>query len=82
MQKGAGLDITENEFLEDYYIYRLNLTPNKDAFNGVDGPKLGGNLTIEVTFEGAMTAVIDLCMLGMFPGLMEIDYQRNVVLPR
>ena len=69
-------------FLEDYYIYRLNLTPNKDAFNGVDGPELGGNLTIEVTFEGATTAVIDLCMLGMFPGLMEIDYQRNVVLPR
>ena len=82
VQKGAGLDITENEFLEDYYIYRLNLTPNKDAFNGVDGPELGGNLTIEVTFEGATTAVIDLCMLGMFPGLMEIDYQRNVVLPR
>ena len=82
VQKGAGLDITENEFLEDYYIYRLNLTPNKDAFNGVDGPELGGNLAMDVTFQVAMTAVIDLCLLGMFPGLMEIDYQRNVVLPR
>ena len=82
VQKGASLDITENEFLEDYFIHRLNLTPNKDAFNGVDGPELGGNLTMEVTFQGATTAVIDLCLLGMFPGLMEIDAQRNVVLPR
>ena len=81
VQKGAGLDITE-EFLEDYYIYHLNLTPNKDAFNGVDGPELGGNLTMEITFEGATTDVIDLCLLGMFPGLMEIDYQWNVVLRR
>ena len=82
VQKGAGLDITENEFLEDYFIYRLNLTPNKDAFNGVDGPELGGNLTMEITFQDATAAVIDLCLMGMFPGLMEIDYQKNVVLPR
>ena len=82
VQKGAGLDIMEDEFLENYFIYRLNLTPNKDAFNGVDGPELGGNLSMEITFEGATTDVIDLCLLGMFPDLMEIDAQQNVVLPR
>ena len=38
----------------------------------MDGPELGGNLTMEVTFQGATIAVIDLCLLGMFPGLMEI----------
>lgn len=76
--QSEDVDITRTEFKKGYNIYAFNLTPNLSVA-GQAQLKHDGNLRLEIAFTAARDHSINVIVMGVFDGKLEITKQRRVI---
>lgn len=77
--KPEDIDLSLDEFGNGYTLFSFNLTPNLTV-GGLSQPIRDGNLRLEMQFSQALTNTINVIVMGVFDGCIEITKQRNVIL--
>ena len=73
-----NLNITPAQYKEGYCIYGFNLAPDLNIA-GHAQTLTDGNLRLEVGFSAATTEVLNVVVMGIFDGKVEITKHRNVL---
>lgn len=75
----AGNMITRADYYEGFGIFVFDL--RADGCDALErfGLRQRGNLSIEITYNQALTEAINLFCLGEFENILEIDRERNVL---
>ncbi len=72
-------NITYDDFLDGYTLFGFNLTPDASV-SGHAQPFKDGNLRLEMRFAEALPSTINVVVLAIFDGQMEITRQRDIIL--
>lgn len=82
MELGAedgDIDISRNDFANGYSLFVFNLSPDK-AIAGHGQPMRDGNLRIELKFKQALDKAINVVLMAIFDGELQISRLRKVTL--
>ena len=75
--KNESMGITLNDFANGYGIFGFNLAPDLQIAGHAQLP-MQGNLRIELGFKNVLEHTINVIVMGIFDGQLEITKQRNV----
>jgi hypothetical protein len=75
--KTDDIDLDPTDFAGGYCIFGFNLTPNM-VVSGQAQSSHDGNLRLEIQFKTATTHTLNIIVMGIFDGRVEITKQRNV----
>ena len=73
------IPITFEDFKGGYTIYAFNLAPNL-AFTGHEQPYRDGNLRLEFKFAKALPNTINVVLMALFYGRIEVTKSRDILL--
>ena len=71
-------DISLAEFANGYTIYAFNLTPDL-SIGGYSQTSRDGNIRLEMKFSQALETTVNVIVMGIFDGRIEITKHRNVI---
>jgi hypothetical protein len=71
-------DITRREFKDGYNLYAFNLTPNLSVAGHAQLAR-DGNLRLEITMGTAQAFPINVIVMGIFDGRVEITKHRHII---
>ena len=71
-------NITWEDFLKGYTLYAFNLAPDLNLSGHVQ-PYRDGNLRLEIKFGAATTKTINVVVMALFDGQIEITKSRDVI---
>lgn len=76
--KVDDVDITPEQFANGYTIFGFNLTPDLNIAGHAQTSK-DGNLRLDVRFAEKLTSTINVIVMGIFDGRIEISKNRQVM---
>jgi hypothetical protein len=71
--------ITMAKFIDGYTLFAFNLTPDLSAGGSCGQPYQTGNLRLELKFDAALTEGINVIMMALRDGRIEITKNRQVL---
>lgn len=77
--KNEDVDITPFDFANGYGIFGFNLTPDLSVAGHAQTSR-DGNIRLEVQFGTALPQTINVVVMGVFDGRVEITKHRNILL--
>lgn len=75
--KAEDIDLTPDQFGNGYTIFGFNLTPDLDI-TGHSQISKDGNLRLDIRFEKPLEQTINVILMGIFDGQIEITKARQV----
>ena len=76
--RSENINITPDKFKNGYCVYGFNLTPDLHIAGHAQTMQ-DGNLRLEIGFSKNTTEVLNVIVMGIFDGRVEITKQRNVL---
>ena len=76
--KNEDIDLTMNDFANGYAVFGFNLTPDLSIAGHAQTGR-DGNCRFEVRFKNAITVTLNVIVMGIFDGRIEITKQRHVL---
>lgn len=76
--KSEDNDITLHEYMNGYTLYAFNLTPNLNIAGSAQTER-DGNLRLEIKFSSSLAQAVNVIVMGIFDGRIEITKHRNVI---
>ena len=76
--KSEDFDILLNDFANGYTLYAFNLTPDLSLAGHAQTAR-DGNIRLEMQFSTALTQTVNVVVMGVFDGRIEITKHRNVI---
>ena len=73
-----SVNLTTDEFAKGYTIYVFDLTPHQ--LSSCESPEVSGSIRVEIKFSQATAATINLLCVAEFTGLLQIDFNRHVMI--
>lgn len=76
--KSEDIDLKISDFINGYALYAFNLTPNLNIA-GAAQTERDGNLRLEFKFSAALAQTVNVIVMGIFDGRIEITKHRNIL---
>jgi len=73
----SGLQVTHYMYINGYFVFLCDLTPDLAASEGYTSPVEGGNIRIELTFKEALKEAVT-CLLYLEYNSVGIDSLRTL----
>ena len=76
--KNEDIDLTLKEYRTGYTLFGFNMTPDLSIAGHAQTAR-DGNLRLELKFATALDTTINVVVMGIFDGRIEITKHRNII---